>query len=90
VSCKLSGLITELDGFGGNKMVDPCIDRLIDLFGPDRLLWGSDWPVATTAIEYSDWLSRCRSRIGSRLPGHQAAIFGENARRLYRLGRQSS
>ena len=90
VSCKLSGLITELDGLGGYEMVDPCIDMLIDLFGPDRLLWGSDWPVATTAIEYSDWFSGCRSRVASQLPGHHAAIFGENARRLYRLRRQGS
>jgi L-fuconolactonase len=87
VSCKLSGLITELHGVGGDEMVDPCIDRLIDLFGSDRLLWGSDWPVATTAIDYSDWLYRCRGNIETRLPSHHAAIFGGNARRVYRLAR---
>jgi L-fuconolactonase len=85
VSCKLSGLFTELDDLGADERVDPCIDMLIDLFGPDRLLWGSDWPVATTAIDYSEWLGRCRSRIEYRLPGHLAAILGGNARRLYRL-----
>jgi L-fuconolactonase len=90
VSCKLSGLITELDGIGGDEMVDPCIEMLIDLFGPDRLLWGSDWPVATIAVEYSDWLIRCRSRIERHLPSHHAAIFGGNARRLYRLARDET
>lgn len=90
VSCKLSGLITESDGLGGDEMVDPCIDMLIDLFGPDRLLWGSDWPVATVAIEYSEWLTRCRSRIERHLPSHHAAIFGGNARRLYRLARDET
>jgi L-fuconolactonase len=87
VSCKLSGLFTELGDLGGDDRVDPCIDLLIDLFGPDRLLWGSDWPVATAAIEYSDWLSLCRSRIEKQLPSRHGAIFGGNARRLYRLVR---
>jgi len=90
VSCKLSGLFTELGGVGADGMVNPCIDMLVDLFGPDRLLWGSDWPVATTAIEYADWLIRCRARIEIRLPEHHAAIFGGNARRLYQLDGYSS
>jgi L-fuconolactonase len=85
VSCKLSGLFTELDSAGADEMVNPCIDLLIDLFGPARLLWGSDWPVATTAIDYADWLGRCRSRIECRSPHHHSAIFHGNARRLYRL-----
>jgi L-fuconolactonase len=87
VSCKLSGLLTELRGVSADQAVDPCIDTLIDLFGPDRLLWGSDWPVSTAAIEYSDWLLRCRSRVEARMPDQHAAIFGGNARRLYRLDR---
>ena len=90
VSCKLSGLMTELEGLGGDERLDPCMDVLIDLFGPDRLLWGSDWPVAATAIEYSDWLIRCRSRIECQLPSHHAAIFGGNARRLYGLARDET
>jgi L-fucono-1,5-lactonase len=87
VSCKLSGLLTELRGVSADHAVDPCIDTLIDLFGPDRLLWGSDWPVSTAAIEYSDWLLGCRSRVEARMPDQRAAIFGGNARRLYRLDR---
>jgi L-fuconolactonase len=87
VYCKLSGLFTELGDVSADQAIDPCIDTLIDLFGPDRLLWGSDWPVSTTAIEYSDWLIRCRSRVETRLAGHHAEIFGGNARRLYRLDR---
>jgi L-fuconolactonase len=85
VSCKLSGLITELGGVSADDALDPCIDTLVDLFGPHRLLWGSDWPVSTTAIEYSDWLRRCRNRVEARMSDHHAAIFGGNARRLYRL-----
>jgi L-fuconolactonase len=87
VSCKLSGLFTELPKGAAADGVARCVDLLLDLFGPDRLLWGSDWPVATTAIEYSDWLDRCRNCIAARVPAHHDAIFGGNARRIYRLTR---
>jgi L-fuconolactonase len=87
VSCKLSGLFTELPVGAAADAVNRCIDLLLDLFGMDRLLWGSDWPVATTAIAYSDWLYRCRDRVAARLPAQGDAIFGDNARRIYRLTR---
>ena len=87
VACKLSGLLTELPSCTPHDNVDHCIDTLVDLFGPDRLLWGSDWPVATTATEYPDWLSRCRDRVVARIPAHDEAVFGGNARRIYHLTR---
>jgi len=87
VACKLSGLCTELPDGADIDDVDRCIDTLVDLFGPDRLLWGSDWPVATTAIGYSDWIDRCRHRVMATLPAHHDAIFGGNARRIYGLTR---
>ena len=87
VACKLSGLVTELPDGTAIDSVGWCIDVLIDLFGPDRLLWGSDWPVATTAIDYAGWLDRCRERVAAQLPGQHDAIFGGNARRIYRLTR---
>ena len=87
VACKLSGLLTELPSCTPHENVDPCIDALVDLFGPDRLLWGSDWPVATTVTEYPDWLNRCRNRVLARIPSHLQAVFGGNARRIYRLAR---
>jgi L-fuconolactonase len=87
VACKLSGLMTELPSCASSDSVDHCIDELVDLFGPDRLLWGSDWPVATTATGYADWLNRCRDRVLARIPGHHEAMFGSNARRIYRLTR---
>jgi L-fuconolactonase len=90
VACKLSGLCTELPKGGTIDDVDRCIDTLVDLFGPHRLLWGSDWPVATTAIGYSDWLDRCRDRVMAESLAYRDAIFGGNARRIYRLTRGHS
>jgi L-fuconolactonase len=85
VACKLSGLFTQLPEGCSPDSVDRCIDLLLDLFGPDRLLWGSDWPVATLAIDYADWLNRCWARLGVHGSAHGEAIFGGNARRIYRL-----
>jgi L-fuconolactonase len=85
VACKLSGLTTELPAGGPAEPVENCIDMLIGLFGPDRLLWGSDWPVATLSTDYFAWFDLCRSRVAKHLPSSHAAIFGDNARCIYRL-----
>jgi L-fuconolactonase len=59
-----------------------CIDAVIDAFGPDRLIWGSDWPVVTLATSYNAWLNLARHSIPM---NHHAAIFSDNAARIYRL-----
>lgn len=82
VHCKLSGLTTEVRRGDPGEMLPPVIDEIAALFGSARLLWGSDWPVLNLASRYEDWLSLCRSRIAS--DAHEA-VFGGNARRLYRL-----
>ncbi|RYY32783.1 MAG: amidohydrolase, partial [Sphingomonadales bacterium] len=78
VHAKLSGLLTE------TAPVADVFAILWRAFGPDRLLWGSDWPVLTLAASYDDWLENARSLVPA---GHHAAIFGANAQRLYRLVR---
>jgi len=79
VACKLSGLVTEP---GLTARIEEIIAILLDAFGNDRLLWGSDWPVLTLAGDYAGWLARARAAIG---PAARDAVFGGNARRLYRL-----
>lgn len=85
VHCKLSGLLTELPAGADSGKVKACIAVLLEKFGPDRLLWGSDWPVLTLRAGYGEWLDLCRAEL-DRLPdADRAAVFGGNARRLYRL-----
>lgn len=79
VACKLSGLITEPDL---EPRIAEIVAILIDCFGTDRLIWGSDWPVLTLAGDYAAWLSLAQASIG---PGAREAIFGGNALRIYRL-----
>jgi L-fuconolactonase len=86
VDCKLSGLITEADPANWTAgQLRPYVDHLLATFGPSRLLFGSDWPVAKLAGTYPRWLDTARQLV-SHLPlESQTAIFGGTARRVYRL-----
>lgn len=56
VSCKLSGLLTEAAPGAGLDDITPYLDHLYDSFGPDRLMWGSDWPVLKLNGDYTAWI----------------------------------
>jgi L-fuconolactonase len=86
VDCKLSGLITEADPAAWTpEHLRPYVDHVLATFGPSRLLFGGDWPVAKLAGAYPRWLDTARQLVSHIPPGGQAAIFGANARRVYRL-----
>ena len=87
VSCKLSGLLTELPPGAAVAHVKAAVDTLFDLFGAARLLWGSDWPVLTLAGDYQGWFALARDAIAARQPDAVSTIFGANARRIYRPSR---
>ena len=50
--CKLSGMVTEAGADWTVEALKPYVDHLLESFGPDRLIWGSDWPVCTLAATY--------------------------------------
>lgn len=79
--CKLSGLLTEAGG-RGPAAVRPYAETLLDLFGPDRLIFGSDWPVLRLAGDYAGWVEQCRDIVPAE---HHDAVFGANAVSFYRL-----
>lgn len=81
--CKLSGLLTEAGPDWSITQVTPYIDHLLKIFGRERLIWGSDWPVLTLAASYERWLSLCKQIMGegAALEG----IWGKNAVELYKL-----
>jgi len=54
VSCKLSGLVTEA-GSANPAQLAPVVDHLLEVFGPERLMWGSDWPVCELVCSYEEW-----------------------------------
>jgi len=83
--CKLSGLATEARP--GWKVDDlrPYVEHVIECFGPQRIVWGSDWPVMTLNTDYARWLDAAKQLIASLSPADQSGIMGRNAARFYRL-----
>jgi L-fuconolactonase len=82
VSCKLSGLTTEAGDAWRSDDLRPYVEHLLATFGPQRLLWGSDWPVVKLAADYSGWFNLADNLAG--LAGDErAALFGGNAIRVY-------
>ena len=84
VTCKVCGLMTELTPGGTRDDVARSIGVLFDLFGADRLVWGSDWPVLTLAGAYPDWFALAREAIAAKRESAVPAVMGGNALRLYR------
>jgi L-fuconolactonase len=86
VACKLSGLVTEADWQHWSAAeLEPCWQVVLEAFGPARLMFGSDWPVALLASSYQRWVETIRSWTGSLSSDEQASIWGGTARRVYRL-----
>ncbi|QUD87690.1 amidohydrolase family protein [Phenylobacterium montanum] len=86
VWCKLSGLLTEASPGAGAGELEPYVQHLLQIFGPERLIWGSDWPVLLLAGDYAAWLGMAQDLVASLGEEARAAIFETNARRAYRLG----
>lgn len=81
VCSKLSGLLTEAGG-QRPEALRPYIETILELFGADRVIWGSDWPVVNLAGSYAEWIAQCRAIVPE---ADHDAVFGANARRFYRL-----
>jgi L-fuconolactonase len=80
VSCKFSGLLTELPAAELSAALAAIFDHLWNAFGAERLVWGSDWPVLELAGAYGDWADQCRRLVPL---AHHEALFETNARRIY-------
>jgi L-fuconolactonase len=81
--CKLSGLLTEAGDDWTPTDVAPYVAHLMEYFGEQRLVWGSDWPVLTIAADYGTWVDMANSFFPNERESE--AIFGSNAVDVYRL-----
>ena len=84
-SCKISGLITETSAEQDYPALAPYIDFLLQHFGPERLIWGSDWPVLNLASDYLSWHQASQSLLRNLNDEEKALVFGLNALTAYRL-----
>lgn len=83
--CKLSGLASEAAPHATEAAMRPYAEHLLEVFGPGRLIWGSDWPVASAAIGYRAWQQCCAHWLAPLTQADQARVFGGNAQTFYRL-----
>jgi L-fuconolactonase len=86
VMCKLSGLLTEMAAGQSPQAAQPYVRHLCEMFGPERLMWGSDWPVLLLAGDYRDWFDMAGEMSAFDEVG-LAHLFGGTAARFYGLER---
>jgi L-fucono-1,5-lactonase len=87
VRCKISGLTTLAGRHWDSALAMPFLDVALDVFGPGRLMFGSDWPVCTGATSYAETYALAASACAQLSPTETAAVLGDNARRIYGLDR---
>ena len=86
VCCKLSGLVTEADWQRWTPAdLEPYWRAVLDAFGPGRLLFGSDWPVALLATSYQRWVDTVTEWVAPLSTSEREAIWGGTASRVYSL-----
>jgi L-fuconolactonase len=76
VVCKLSGLTTEV------RDPVPYLEHALEVFGPDRCLFGSDWPVASLTTTYEHWLDVVTGLLSE---GEREQVLASTAEQVYRL-----
>ena len=86
VYCKISGMVVEADWRRWQPSdFQPYLDVVFECFGPDRLMFGSDWPVCLLAAPYPKVLGIVQDYSAKVSPEVQAKLFGENAAKFYGL-----
>ena len=86
VSAKFSGLVTEANWSTWTPSeIRPYVDHALSVFGPDRLIFGSDWPVCTLAASYRRIVDLAEDLIGHLSSDEQVSVFSSNASKIYEL-----
>ena len=83
VACKFSGLLTEAGTHTDDDSLAAIIEHLAAHFGPERLIWGSDWPVLTLAGSYAGWAAQSARLIDRLFPAERDRVCRGNAERIY-------
>jgi L-fuconolactonase len=81
--CKLSGLVTEAAANWQPDDFKPYMDHLLQCFGPERLIWGSDWPVLNLASDYAGWHAVVEAFLNELEPEARSKVMGRNAAKFY-------
>jgi len=87
VACKVSGIVTQVDpqGWGADDL-RPVIEHVVDRFGWDRVVWGSDWPVCTLSAPLGRWMDATQQLLADESLEQTVRLFSRNAQRIYQIG----
>lgn len=84
---KVSGIVASAKpGHWGPEDLAPIVNHTLDVFGPDRVMFGGDWPVCTQAATYRQWLEALREIVKGRKEEERKKLFHDNAVRFYGIG----
>jgi len=86
VVCKVSGVVASATP-GKWKADDlaPVINHVLSEFGPDRVMFGGDWPVCLLAATYEQWVTALKQIVSERKEAEQRKLFHDNALKFYEL-----
>ena len=86
VTCKLSGIMAYCaPGTASYETIKPYVDHVIESFGPDRMIWGSDWPVVNLAKGLPEWLAVTETIMSNISKDEASKIANINAKRIYNI-----
>ena len=85
VTMKISGIVARAPQGWSSEHLAPIIDFCLQQFGPDRVVFGGDWPVCLLGASYAQWVAALKEVISSRPVADQRKLLYDNAQRLYRL-----
>jgi len=85
-ACKISGLVAYADPTNWTPAdLRPFVEHALDCFGPDRVMFGSDWPVCTLASSMGRWVAALLELTAAASADEKDRLFRRNAQRVYRL-----
>ena len=85
VVCKVSGIIARAPAGWNADTLAPTVNHCLDSFGPDRVVFGGDWPVCNFGASLGAWVAALREIVSGRPEEEQAKLLAGNAERLYGL-----
>ena len=85
VICKISGIIARAPEGWSAATLAPTINHCLDSFGPDRVIFASDWPVCTLGARLTEWVGALEEIVSARSEEDQQKLFHDNAARVYCL-----
>lgn len=84
--CKISGIVASAPKGWKADDVAPVINFCLDTFGPDRVVFGSDWPVCLLGSSLQGWVTAVRQIVSERPEEQRRKLWSENAAKFYGLG----